>query len=47
MELPSDPPPQKISKSRFKGTVLHVGKHVYSLSCRELDEKIDTTVMSV
>ena len=30
-----------------KGMVDHFGKQAYSFSCRELDEKIDLTLMSV
>lgn len=31
----------------FKGRVWHFGEYTYSLSCREFDKKINTTLMSV
>ncbi len=30
-----------------KGIVRQLGKYTYSLSCRELDKRIDTALMSV
>lgn len=32
---------------RFKGMVQHFGKYAHSLSCQELDETINTTLMYI
>ncbi len=36
-----------VAKYVLEGIVQHLGKFAYSLSYRDLDEKIDTTLMAV
>ncbi len=36
-----------LCNGKFKGVVRHFGKYIYYLSCQELDEKIEISLMSV